>query len=218
MATTAEHMHTIMGQTNITPEIPARLARDVGVAADSIQRRVCTRIVDSLRQTPGGSVADDVVTGLDLFLDDDARSVAADLWSRTPGGARIGLAVPTPGSLLDDVAKTIDAYIAGPEGSVNRLVGTRAAMNSVFGDLAIALGADDRVIMQRYASAEHWLADWKLAYAPLARAYRSIDPAWRCQFNAALIRIVEKHGEWRRNMLEIPCYYLEFRVHTSECQ
>jgi SAM-dependent methyltransferase len=165
------------------------------------------------------SAADVVVAGLELIHFGTPGQVAGELLRACRPGGRIGLACAVPGSFLAEIHARIEAYSARDgRGQGRSFTGTRENLDALFGSAAIALGARDRSVPLRYASAGHWFAEWQTSYAPLKEACEQIEPAWRGQFATDLTRIAASFAEVNAGKLSIRCDYLEFIVHKGNIQ
>ena len=234
MAVANEHLPAIFNGTYRPGRTETVSGNRPGAGFAQIQSGVRSGLLDALDVSPresrleveqagqGGNPtagADVVVAGMDMIHRGRPEQVAAELLKACRPGGRIGLACPVPGSFLAAVHARIEAYTAR-EGRTQRrgFTGTRQALNALFGASAIALGACEKSLTLRFASLEHWLAEWRACYAPLKQAYQEIDPEWRGQFTSDLLSLAGSFAEVNDGMLSMRSDYLEFIVHKANLQ
>jgi SAM-dependent methyltransferase len=160
---------------------------------------------------------DVVLADCGLGHEGEPAEVARDLLMACRPGGRIGLSCPVPGSFLATILDRIAAYTAGSSGSGQRgFTGTRRALNGLFEQDAVAMGARDRSVTLRFSSVEHWLAEWRTSFAPLKEAYERIQPEWRSQFTEDLLKIAASFALPAAGQLAMRCDYIEFMVHKAD--
>lgn len=234
MAVANEYIHSTFNHLHRPSQAARVRATGNSTGLDTLRQTVRNELLDSLDVRPGevrldiemagdganpGRNADVVVADLEMIHLDNSRRAARDLLRACRPNGRIGIACPAPGSFLAELHARIDAYTAREETPSNRgFAGTRKALDALFGPSAIALGAIDRTVTLDFSSAEHWLAEWQVSYAPLKRAYEHIDPEWRAQFTNDLLHIAALFAEAKEGKLSIRCEYLEFIVHKGTIQ
>lgn len=234
MAVASEQMHQII-RTAYRPGPGGRVPPQQAASGPvNIGRIVRAGLFDSLevgaqesvaeieaagRGRNADSAADVVVAGLDLLHFGAPQRVADELLRTCRPGGRIGLACPRPGSFLAGIHGRIEAYTV-PDGCGQRrgFTGARQALDALFGASATALGARDRSVTLTFASVGDWLAEWQASHAPLRSACEHVDPEWRGQFTADLLRIAGSYAEMNDGKLSIRCDYLEFIVHKGNLQ
>jgi SAM-dependent methyltransferase len=162
---------------------------------------------------PDDTTFDVVLADSDLGHEGKPSEVARDLLMACRPGGRIGLSCPVPGSFIATILDRIADYTgSGQRG----FTGTRQALNGLFEQDAVAMGARDRSITLRFASVEHWLAEWRTSFAPLRQAYERIDPKWRSQFTEDLLKIAASFALPAAGQLAVRCDYIEFMVHKAD--
>ena len=166
---------------------------------------------------PADQPVDVVLADCELGHKGNPSEVARDLLACCRPGGRIGVSCPVPGSFLAMILDCIAAYTAGETGSGKRgFTGTRRALNGLFEQESVAMGARDRSVTLYVASAEHWLAEWRKSFAPLRQAYERIAPDARNQFTEDLLRIVALFALPAAGKLALRCDYIEFMVHKAD--
>lgn len=229
-----ERFHAIINRHDRPRYVRAIRQFEAPTTLQKLRRDVRSGLLDILEIEPGESRADIQTAGqhvlpgraLDIVLVDlelihagQPQQVADDLLRICRSGGRIGLACPAPGSFLAEIHARIELYIApGAPVASRGFTGTREGLDALFGAGAKALGGRDRSVELSVRSAEHWLAEWQVSYAPLKRAFQSIDPEWRSQLTNDLLDIAGLFAEPRGARLSIRCDYLEFLVHKGDLQ
>jgi SAM-dependent methyltransferase len=197
----------------------------------NLRQTIRSRLVSALEVRPGESVVDlpdlgqcapanhsfDVVLAdIDALHHAGPREVAAELFRLCRFGGRIGLACPTPWSLLARIRKTISAYVSPSSvATYAAFDGTRENLNEWFGSGAIVLGAAARVVWLDYSSAEHWLASWVSSYRPLKFSFRLVEPDCRDQLSDDLMRLARSFAMPVKGALRIRCDYLEYLAYKG---
>lgn len=164
---------------------------------------------------PVDGTFDVVLADCELGHEGQPSAVARDLLARCRPGGRVGVACPVPGSFLASIIDCAAAH-AGDDTGTGRFTGTRRALNALFEQQAVAMGARDNTATLRFPSAEHWLAEWRKSFAPIRRAYERIDPNRRGRFTEDLLRIVAMHALPAARKLVVRNDYIEFMVHKAE--
>ena len=159
---------------------------------------------------------DVVLADCELAHEGRPSDVAQDLLASCKPGGRIGIACPAPGSFLASILDCASAHTAGDSGSgERRFTGTRRALNGLFEQGAIAMGARDHSATLYFASAEHWLAEWRTSFAPLRQAFERVGPRARSRFTDDLLRIAALFALPAGGRLAVRCDCIEFVVHKA---
>lgn len=123
---------------------------------------------------------------------------------------RIGLANWTPESFIGQVFKTIGKYIPPAPGVKSpALWGTKAALDTLFGDTARAIHTATREFTFRYYSPLHFLDIFRTYYGPMNKAFAALDADKQAAFGQDLLALMGSRNRSGDGTLVLPSEYLE---------
>ncbi len=147
-----------------------------------------------------------------MFTPDQARA-AAEMARVCRSGGRIGLANWTPDGFIGQLFKTIGRHLPAPVGVKSpALWGTRARIEELFGDAAVAIRAEPESFVFRYRSPEHWLEVFRTYYGPLLKAFAALEPAAQAALTDDLFALIARFNRATDGSMVVPGEYLEIVI------
>ena len=156
---------------------------------------------------------DAVVSTFGVMFTADQDKAAAELVRVCKPGGKIGLANWTPDGFIGQLFKTISKYMPPPAGVKSpALWGTGARITELFGAQASSIHLEQRDIVFRYRSAQHWLDVFKSYYGPLLKTFGALDPETRTALTDDLFELIKRFNRSGDKTMVVPSEYLEVVV------
>ena len=156
---------------------------------------------------------DAVVSTFGVMFTADQDKAAAELVRVCKPGGKIGLANWTPDGFIGQLFKAIGKYIPPPAGVKSpALWGTGARITELFGAQASSIHLEQRDIVFRYRSAQHWLDVFKSYYGPLLKTFGALDPETRTALTDDLFALIKRFNRSGDKTMVVPSEYLEVVV------
>lgn len=153
---------------------------------------------------------DAVVSTFGVMFTPDQDRAAAELARVCRQGGKIGLANWTPESFIGQLFRTIGKYVPPAPGVKSpSLWGTRAALESLFGNTASDIRTASRDFTFRYRSPAHWLEVFRLYYGPMYKTFGALDTARQAALTQELLTLLERENRSGDSTLVLPSEYLE---------
>jgi SAM-dependent methyltransferase len=144
-----------------------------------------------------------------MFAPDHARAAAEILRVCRPGG-RIAFASWTPDGFIGDLFRTVAAHVPPPPGLASPMLwGTERYLRSLFGDHACDLSVTERAFTFRFASAEEFVAFFRLWYGPTLKAFAALNDIARDALELDLLELVRAHDRLGDDAVAVPATYTE---------
>jgi len=156
---------------------------------------------------------DAVVSTFGVMFTADQDKAAAELVRVCKPGGKIGLANWTPDGFIGQLFKAIGKYMPPPAGVKSpALWGTGARITELFGAQASSIHLEQRDIVFRYRSAQHWLDVFKSYYGPLLKTFGGLDPETRTALTDDLFELIKRFNRSGDKTMVVPSEYLEVVV------
>ena len=144
-----------------------------------------------------------------MFAPDQDRA-AGELQRVVRRGGRIGLASWTPEGFLGDLFRVIARFAPPPAGLRSPMLwGTEARITELFGAGAADLRFERRTYTFRFASADHFIDEFRTWYGPILKAFAAQDAEGATAFRAALADLLRAADRGTRGALAVPAEYLQ---------
>ncbi|MFJ1259593.1 class I SAM-dependent methyltransferase [Cupriavidus sp. CuC1] len=159
---------------------------------------------------------DVVLSTFGVMFTPDQEQAARELARVCKPGGRIGLANWTPESFIGQLFKTIGKYIPPPPGVKSPASwGTKAALETLFGDAARAIHTATREFIFRYHSPAHWLEVFRTYYGPMHKTFGALDAGKQAAFTEELMALMVSRNRSGDGTLVLPSEYLEVVIERS---
>ena len=156
---------------------------------------------------------DAVVSTFGVMFTANQDKAAAELVRVCKPGGKIGLANWTPDGFIGQLFKTIGKYMPPPAGVKSpALWGTGARITEFFGAQASSIQLEQRDLVFRYRSAQHWLDVFKSYYGPLLKTFGALDPEARTALTDDLFALIKRFNRSGDKTMVVPSEYLEVVV------
>jgi SAM-dependent methyltransferase len=153
---------------------------------------------------------DAVVSTFGVMFAPDHAQAASELARVCRPGGRIGLANWTPESMVGQMFKAIGRQLPPPAGTQSpALWGTRAHLESLFGDRAAAIATTPRVFNFRYRSAAHFIDVFRAWYGPVHKAFAALPADKAAALERDLTDLLDGLNRAGPGSLVVPSEYLE---------
>ncbi|MDW3682538.1 methyltransferase domain-containing protein [Cupriavidus sp. CV2] len=157
-----------------------------------------------------------VLSTFGVMFTPDQEQAARELARVCKPGGRIGLANWTPESFIGQLFKTIGKYIPPPPGVKSPASwGTKAALETLFGDAARAIHTATREFIFRYHSPAHWLEVFRTYYGPMHKTFGALDAGKQAAFTEELMALMVSRNRSGDGTLVLPSEYLEVVIERS---
>ena len=155
---------------------------------------------------------DAVLSAFGFALAPHQERVAKELLRVCRPGGRIGLACWTPDGFVGQLHRLIAQYAPPAKGEKSPMLwGTRAHLGSMFGPGNVVV-VQNRQFAFRARSPEHWLEIFAADYAPLAKAFATLEPELQMAFEEDLHVLLNRFNLAHDGTLVAPSEYLEVVV------
>ena len=156
---------------------------------------------------------DVVLSTFGVMFTPDQEQAAGEMLRVTRPGGRIGLANWTPDGFVGALFKTIGRHVPPPPGQrAPTLWGTEPRIVELFGPEAADIRITRRQFVFRYASPDHWLAQFRSYYGPMRKAFEALSPADQEALHSDIAELLVRSNCGGANSLVIPGDYLEVVV------
>lgn len=153
---------------------------------------------------------DVVLSTFGVMFTPNQEQAAREMLRVTRPGGRIGLANWTPDGFVGALFKAIGRHVPPPVGQQSpALWGTEPRIVELFGPAAGDIRVTRRQFMFRYASPDHWIAQFETYYGPMRKAFEALNAPGRSTLRADIAALLARSNRGGANSLVIPGDYLE---------
>jgi ubiquinone/menaquinone biosynthesis C-methylase UbiE len=144
-----------------------------------------------------------------MFAPDHARAASELLRVCRPGG-RIALASWAPDGFIGELFRTVAAHVPPPAGLPSPMLwGTEEHLYRLLGDHVEEMTVTDRTFTFRFASAEDFVAFFRLWYGPTLKAFASLNDIASDALESDLIQLATEVDRLDGDAVAIPATYTE---------
>jgi SAM-dependent methyltransferase len=144
-----------------------------------------------------------------MFAPDHARAASELLRVCRPGG-RIALASWAPDGFIGELFRTVAAHVPPPAGLPSPMLwGTEEHLYRLLGDHVEDMTVTDRTFTFRFASAEDFVAFFRLWYGPTLKAFASLNDIASDALESDLIQLATEVDRLDGDAVAIPATYTE---------
>lgn len=153
---------------------------------------------------------DVVLSTFGVMFSPDHTQAAAEMARVCRPGGKIGLANWTPEGFIGQVFKVLGRHLPPPAGAQPpALWGTRAHLQSLFGERVTAIDVTPRLFNFRYRSAAHFIDVFRTWYGPIHKAFAALPADGATALERDLTGLLNRMNRAGPGSLVVPSEYLE---------
>lgn len=158
---------------------------------------------------------DAVVSTFGVMFTADQDRAAAELSRVCRSGGQIALANWTPEGFVGQMFKTLGKHLPPPAGVKSPARwGTEAALQELFGDIAVSIDVTPRHFQFRYLSPNHFLEIFRNFYGPLHKAFLALGEEADA-LDSDLRDLIDRSNVATDGSMVVPSEYVEVVIRKA---